>query len=647
MATPGENTGSVDRRRGRRAWQLGLILAGLCLLGGAASYFWPRTPRSPTGNDAISRLDRAEELILALTPKLKPLARDLQNLKLPGPEAGGLFAPSFGLVDLASSEPAITEQSATNYQLRLREWHLAPRRAIERESDRAVWSSLLAISEYFERAKFYIIEADLDLHDDRLLHTKMGFDAVAQMKDGHRAWLHGKMHVDWRQSGSDAVASQDIADGWRIVDWQTDELGSTESPDALFFRDTTLAAIDPQVAKAARDSELDQLFLRLVRDKDYRNTDNQDYVVALQWSPGLSVVDVDRDGYDDLYLTKNWGAASFFHNRGDGTFEERAAELGLKYENHCTSALFADFDNDGDDDLFLGRSLRPSLYLENVEGHFVERASLPGGATLPALTYSMCAADYNGDGLLDVYFSTYANRLVSLATTGKEPGQSRQLLASLMGADALQEMLDRAPTRHPVLDRVGPANVLLVNRGEGKFEIAPENAQVQVWRNSFQAAWSDFDEDGDPDLYVVNDYAQKNLLRNDGERGFTDVTDESGVADIGFGMGASWGDYDNDGRLDVYASNMFSKAGRRITSRVEGMDPRFASMARGNSLFRNLGGDKFEKTSGLAPPAMLVEASGWAWSGQFLDVDNDGFQDIHSLAGNITFPDEVAIEVDL
>ena len=115
---------------------------------------------------------------------------------------------------------------------------------------------------------------------------------------------------------------------------------------------------------------------------------------------------------------------------------------------------------------------------------------------------------------------------------------------------------------------------------------------------------------------------------------------------MGFGMGASWGDYDNDGRLDLYVSNMFSKAGRRIMSQLPDIDPRFRRSAEGNLLFRNQG-ERFDLVSGVEPPHLTVAQAGWSWGGQFTDVDNDGFLDIYVTSGYYTAPAEVDAQVDL
>ncbi|MCI0536287.1 MAG: CRTAC1 family protein, partial [Verrucomicrobiales bacterium] len=205
----------------------------------------------------------------------------------------------------------------------------------------------------------------------------------------------------------------------------------------------------------------------------------------------------------------------------------------------------------------------------------------------------------------------------------------------------------RQRKRGTVLDQIGPPNVLLVNRGGGRFEPAPENSIVGLWRNSLQATWGDYDQDGDPDLFVANDWAPSNLFRNEGPAGFKDVTEEAGTTAYGFSMGASWGDYDNDGLEDLYVSNMYSEAGRRMTARIPGLSRMFVESAAGNWLYRQTAPGKFLQVAGMAPPTMPVLNAGWSWGGCFADFDNDRFLDLYVLNGYFTAPNELSSELDL
>jgi len=255
---------------------------------------------------------------------------------------------------------------------------------------------------------------------------------------------------------------------------------------------------------------------------------------------------------------------------------------------------------------------------------------------------SISAADYNGDGLLDVHLTTYGPLEIFLRfSDGQTPVWSQRYLNE-EETSAFKSELDET---HVYLDRPGPPNMLLVNTGGGAFDVAQENEQIRLWSQSFQATWNDFDSDGDPDLYVSNDYGSDNFLRNDFPDGFTDITQEAGIA-IGWGMGVSFNDYNNDGVTDLYVTNMYSKAGRRITEEVEGIDPRFKKLATGNYLYRG-NGEKFELVSGIEQSDMPVAKAGWAWGSQFLDFNNDGFVDIFSPNGYYTAPADVAVDVDL
>ena len=120
---------------------------------------------------------------------------------------------------------------------------------------------------------------------------------------------------------------------------------------------------------------------------------------------------------------------------------------------------------------------------------------------------------------------------------------------------------------------------------------------------------------------------------------FTDLSNAH-TGEIGFGMGGSWGDYDNDGRADMYTTNMFSKAGMRIAEQMQS-SAIVTQSARGNSLIRN-GADGFYKVSGMEPPAPRVEAADFGWGGGFADLNNDGYLDVYVPAGQVSMPPEVA-----
>jgi hypothetical protein len=201
-----------------------------------------------------------------------------------------------------------------------------------------------------------------------------------------------------------------------------------------------------------------------------------------------------------------------------------------------------------------------------------------------------------------------------------------------------------------------------VNRGGGRFEVAPENETLGIWRNSLQATWGDYDQDGDADLFVANDWAPSNLFRNEGPPTgagasdlpvgqrrvvFKDVTEEAGTTAYGFSMGASWGDYDNDGLEDVYVSNMYSAAGRRMTVRIPGLSKMFVESASGNWLYRQTAVGKFQQVAGMEPPAMAVMNAGWSWGGCFVDFDNDRFLDLYVLSGYFTAPQELSSDMDV
>ena len=501
-----------------------------------------------------------------------------------------------------------------------------------------LWEPFLDKVAYFEHARFYIVRGKF--LDPGRFEAEVGFDALAFTLDGNWESVHAIQTVGWQSAEADSQKY----DAWTIDAWYLKSFETMAARNRL-FADKTAEVLSSSELIDARRSIHEELVVQLAVNGKIDLPDpvwaRYFHADATGEHPGVSVVDVDGDGHDDLYITVRAGTNKLYRNRGDGTFEEQAAEFGLAIDGSPTSSVFADFDNDGDADLMLGRYLKRSMYLRNDGGKFVDVSASQVAIQLPYLVSSVSAADYNGDGLLDIFLCTYG-----IPPVGVEPSQ--------MGADFFEpdvartfvRKYEQAKPSDKYLAEPGPPNLLLVNRGGGRFEVAPESPQLELWLNSFQATWADFDDDGDPDVYIANDYAPDFLFRNDGGQ-FVDITRPmGGEAMMGFGMGVSWGDYDNDGRQDLYVSNMYSKAGQRVISQIPGVDARITRSTEGNLLFRNAG-KSFDLVSGLNESDLHVSKAGWSWGGQFADLDNDGDLDIYVASGYYSAPAEVFNGVDL
>lgn len=574
-------------------------------------------------------MDASEEAILYVTLEIRRLNHSVLNLKLPDESTRGLFDDFVEVLDLVSVELATRGPLGAVGLASVGD--VGAGRHVSRE-ELALWRPLLNHVEYFEHAKFYVIRGLLD--ESGRLETDVGFEALAQVGED-QIWLRGELTVTWAPGPS-------LEDGgpptWSIVGWRSEELKSM-SVDRPLFAEVLDHTLEPEALLAARRSIHEEFVLEYLLDPNAFEspTPFPFHIPATDRHPGVAVTDLDRDGFDDVYVMARWGPNQFFRNLGNGTFEEIAGQIGLDLVDHTSSALFADFDNDGDLDVFLGRTLVPSVYMVNEDGRFMDRSDELVDGPLPALVSSVSAVDYDGDGLLDLYISTSA---------GSMSLPSEMLVVLLPGADGFELWeLTISDEDHSLKNRFGPPNVLLKNQGGGRFTRVEDNG-LKLFKNSHQATWADYDNDGDMDVYVASDFAPNNLFRNDGVDGFTDVTGETGTADLGFGMGASWGDFDEDGLLDLYVTNMHSKAGMRITAQMSDVDPNFGRMARGNTLFRNdVAG--FEHVSSLERPGLLVEAAGWGWGSQFVDLDNDSDLDLYALSGYYTAPSAVELPVDI
>jgi hypothetical protein len=334
---------------------------------------------------------------------------------------------------------------------------------------------------------------------------------------------------------------------------------------------------------------------------------------------GIAVGDVNGDGLDDLYVCDAGGLPNrLFVQQTDGTALDLSEPSGMNLLEDSLGALLIDIDNDGDQDL----AVATDSLLQLAENDGTGRFTLRRGIDADTDPYSLSAADYDSDGDLDIYVCGYkANR--------QDP-MNRGLPFPLPYHDANN----------------GGRNYLLRNDGDFRFEDVTRSTGLDEnnRRFSLAAAWEDFDNDGDVDLYVANDFGRNNLYRNDGGH-FTDVAGAAGVEDHAAGMSVSWGDYNHDGRMDLYVSNMFSAAGNRVTYQRrfgEGLASQTVShlrrMARGNTLFDNVSdneGAAFRDTSVEA----AVTMGRWAWSSKFVDLNNDGWQDLIVANGYVTNDD--------
>jgi hypothetical protein len=319
----------------------------------------------------------------------------------------------------------------------------------------------------------------------------------------------------------------------------------------------------------------------------------------------VSIVDFDRDGWPDIYVTNSaiGSKNALYRNMHDGTFKDVAGEVGIADVNQpgtgvSTGAVWGDYDNDGYEDLFLIKWGRPELF-HNDQGHGFTRVTEQAG--LPPWINANTAIwfDYDGDGLLDLFVGGYYSEQIDLW--------------HLTTTRIMPESFEYAKN--------GGRKYLFHNLGSGKFEELSAKVGIDSRRWALAAAAADLRGTGHPDLFVANDYGVSELYFNDGKR-FHEVGEQTGV---GFapksGMNAAFGDILNQGRYAVYVSNI-SEDGILI---------------QGNNLWipkEGTTGDAI-KYQNLARD-FGVELGGWSFGAQFGDLNNDGTLDLYLTNGYIS-----------
>lgn len=322
---------------------------------------------------------------------------------------------------------------------------------------------------------------------------------------------------------------------------------------------------------------------------------------------GCVFFDYDNDGDLDIYLVngryletvssargrhlagklKN----SLYRNNGDATFTDVTEKAGVGDTGFGMAAVAADYDNDGDRDLFVTNYGRDSLYLNNGDGTFTDVTAKAGvGSELWSLGASFF--DFDRDGLLDLYVGGY------------------------LVFDPEYRNFYAAEAFPGPLSYQGQKDILYRNNGDGTFEDVTRAAGVYSTRGrAMGLSACDIDDDGDEDLYVANDGMENYLYRNRGNGTFEEIALRTGTAfgqngEATSAMGPEFGDYDGDGLIDLLVPDMGY-----------------------GCLYRNTGKGLFEeKSAEMGIAAVLGQYT--SWSGNFLDYDHDGVLDVFIANGD-------------
>jgi enediyne biosynthesis protein E4 len=341
---------------------------------------------------------------------------------------------------------------------------------------------------------------------------------------------------------------------------------------------------------------------------------------------GIAVADIDGDGLYDIYFVNQRGGNELWRNLGGGKFENITASAGVGVLDRISvAASFADIDNDGDQDLFVTTVRGGNLLFENGgHGHFKD-ISRQAGVDLAAHSSGAVFVDYDNDGLVDLL----------VCNVGKYTTDAKGSDGAFVGlADAFSGHMYPERFEYPVLYK---------NMGHNQFKdvTAAVGLHPEGWCGD--ASFADLNGDGFPDLYLLNMMGSNHYFENQGGKKFIEKTRQYFPKTSWGAMGIKFFDYDNDGKPDLFVtdmhSDMFKEVGPEGEKRKAPTHPPETFLMGppgefifGNSLFHNLGGGRFEEVS----DRMGVE-NYWPWGPSIGDINADGWDDIF-IASSMNFP---------
>ena len=348
---------------------------------------------------------------------------------------------------------------------------------------------------------------------------------------------------------------------------------------------------------------------------------------------GVAIGDYDGDGRPDIYLVGLDSDNKLYRQVDDLRFEDVTERAGVAGgQAWGTGASFVDIDNDGDLDLFVcNLDSANLLYLNDGRGRFTESAAALGLAHVGASNQA-AFADYDRDGDLDLYLLT--NRVFSVAEELAGTGRLRLVEGKLT---VPPEMRDQYMVIAGRLTQAGQQDLLYHQNDDGTFTEVSVEAGIAGFDMGLSATWWDYNGDDWPDLYVANDLkTPDHLYHNNGDGTFTDVIAQVVSHTPWASMGADAADINNDGLQDLLVADMAATTHFKAKATMGEMDGASWFLTYGlprqfmrNALYLNTGTTRFLEASFLAG----VSNTDWTWSVKFGDLDNDGWLDLHVTNG--------------